>query len=46
MNTEDPLYETWKIPRDDLSQGREPGPINVQRYPGGIGFIGYTVQTT
>ena len=27
MNTEDASYDLWKIPREDLSKGREPGPI-------------------
>ncbi len=40
LNTADPSYDMWKIPRDDLSKGREPGPINVQRFPGGMGFMG------
>ena len=40
MDTADPSYDMWKIPREDLSKGREPGPINVQRYPGGMGFMG------
>ncbi|WP_164659574.1 agmatinase family protein [Tropicibacter sp. Alg240-R139] len=40
MDTSDPSYELWKTPRDDLGNGREAGPINVQRYPGGLGFAG------
>lgn len=40
LNTEDPTYDMWKIPRSDLSEGREPGPINVQRFPGGTGWNG------
>lgn len=40
LNRDDPTYDMWKIPRDDLSEGREPGPINVQRYPGGTGWNG------
>ena len=30
----------WKQKRKDLSEGREPGPINVQRYPGGFAYQG------
>ncbi len=41
LNTKDPTYDLWKTPRTDLSKGREPGPINVQRYPGAW-FYGYT----
>lgn len=40
MNTEDPTYDMWKVKRSDLSKGREPGPINIQRYPGGMGYNG------
>ncbi len=40
LNTDDPTYDLWKTPRDDLSKGREPGPINIQRYPGGTGWNG------
>jgi hypothetical protein len=40
LNKSDPTYDLWKLRRDDLSKGREPGPINVQRFPGGIGPTG------
>jgi agmatinase len=40
LNREDPTYDLWKLRRDDLSEGREPGPINVQRFPGGFGWNG------
>lgn len=40
LNPEDPTYDAWKVIRDDLSEGREPGPINVQRYKGGFPWIG------
>ncbi len=40
LNPEDPGYDMWKKVRDDLSDGREPGPINVQRYEGGFPWIG------
>lgn len=40
LNPEDPTYDVWKKVRQDLSQGREPGPINVQRYEGGFPWIG------
>ncbi len=36
LNVEDETYDVWKLRRDDLSEGREPGPINVQRYWGGF----------
>jgi agmatinase len=36
LNVEDQTYDLWKQRRDDLSKGREPGPINVQRYWGGF----------
>jgi arginase family enzyme len=40
LDTEDPTYNLWQTPRDDLAEGREPGPINVQRYHGGAGWQG------
>ncbi len=40
MNPSDPTYDLWKIRREDLSAGREPGPINVQRYYGGMYWQG------
>jgi agmatinase len=40
LNKDDPTYDLWKMRRDDLSEGREPGPINVQRFPGGTGWNG------
>ena len=35
LDTEDPAYNVWQTTRDDLMKGREPGPINIQRFPGG-----------
>jgi arginase family enzyme len=40
LDTEDPAYNVWQTTRDDLMKGREPGPINIQRFPGGPGFMG------
>jgi len=40
LNTGDPGYNAWQTTRDDLTKGREPGPINIQRFPGGPGFMG------
>jgi len=40
LNREDPTYDIWKQRRDGLSAGRETGPIDVQRYPGGFSFQG------
>ena len=40
MDTGDPAYNLWQTPRDDLSEGREPGPINIQRFVGGAGWSG------
>ena len=40
LDTGDPTYNLWQTPRDDLSEGREPGPINIQRYAGGAGWQG------
>ena len=36
LNKDDPTYDLWKKRRNDLEEGREPGPINIQRYPGGF----------
>jgi len=40
LDTDDPGYNVWQQTRDDLMEGREPGPINIQRFPGGPGFMG------
>ncbi|GGH40040.1 agmatinase [Cribrihabitans marinus] len=40
MNKDDPSYDVWKLLRDDLSKGREPGPINIQRLRGGFPWQG------
>ena len=40
LDTEDPGFNVWQTPKKDLSEGREPGLINVQRFPGGAGFTG------
>lgn len=40
LNPDDPTYDVWKHIRDDISEGREPGPINVQRYYGGMPWAG------
>ncbi|MDJ0957960.1 MAG: agmatinase family protein [Arenicellales bacterium] len=40
LNKADETYDLWKLIRDDLSEGREPGPINVQRTWGGTGWQG------
>lgn len=40
LDTGDPGYNVWQQTRDDLMKGREPGPINIQRFPGGPGFMG------
>ncbi len=40
LDTKDPGYNAWQTTRSDLMKGREPGPINIQRFPGGPGFMG------
>ncbi len=40
LDTKDPAYNLWQTPRDDLAKGREPGPISIQRFPGGAGWSG------
>jgi len=40
LDTKDPAYNFWQTRRENLSEGREPGPINVQRWLGGAGWLG------
>lgn len=40
LNPDDPSFNAWKMMREDLSEGREPGPINVQRWKGGFPWVG------
>jgi len=40
LDTKDPAYNLWQTTREDLMKGRDPGPINIQRFPGGPGWAG------
>jgi arginase family enzyme len=40
LDTKDPAYNLWQKPREGLMDGREAGPINIQRFPGGPGWSG------
>jgi len=40
LDTKDPAYNLWQTTREGLTEGREPGPINIQRFPGGPGWSG------
>jgi agmatinase len=40
LNADDPSYDIWKKIREDISEGREPGPINIQRFTGGFPWQG------
>ena len=40
IDVADPTLDWWKMIRDDLSEGREPGPIDVQRQPFGLAWQG------
>lgn len=40
LDLDDPTGEAWAIIRDDLNKGREPGPFNLQRFPGGMPWVG------
>jgi agmatinase len=40
LDTKDPTYNLWQTTREGLMKGREPGPINIQRFPGGPGWAG------
>ena len=33
LDTEDPTYNSWRVPRDDLQKGREPGTFDPNRFP-------------
>jgi hypothetical protein len=35
LDTKDPAYNIWQTTREGLMKGRDPGPINIQRFPGG-----------
>lgn len=38
LDTKDPSYNVWRIPRDDLQAGREPGEFNPNRFPFGMSY--------
>ena len=40
LDPNSPTYDIWRQKRSDLSEGRDPGPINVQRYEGGFAWSG------
>ena len=40
LNPKDPSYDVWKKVREDLGKNREPGLINVQRFVGGMPWVG------
>ena len=40
MNPEDPTWDAWRLRRENLMEGREPGPIDVQRAPFGMDWQG------
>jgi arginase family enzyme len=40
LDTKDPAYNLWQTTREGLTEGRKPGPINIQRFPGGPGWSG------
>jgi len=40
LNRDDPGFDMWKMVRKNLNEGREPGPINVQRFEGSFPWIG------
>ena len=40
IDTEDPTYNLWQLKRKDLGAGREAGPIDIQRFPGGFVYQG------
>lgn len=40
LNQQSPTLNIWRTMRDDLTEGREPGPINVQRWIGHYAYVG------
>lgn len=40
INQASPSKDLWKLMRTDLDEGREPGPINVQRWAGNYPWVG------
>ena len=38
LDTEDPSYNVWRTPRDDLQEGREPGSFDPNRFPFGMSY--------
>ena len=40
LDTNDPAFDLWQTPREGLQDGRDPGPINIQRWSGGGGWNG------
>ena len=40
LELNDPTGEAWKVMRSDLSEGRDLGQVNIQRFPGGMPWIG------
>lgn len=39
LDMKDPSGEVWKVLREDLGKDREPGPINIRRFSGGMPWI-------
>jgi len=40
IDQQNPTVNLWRTMRDDLTKGREPGPINVQRWRGNYPWVG------
>ena len=40
INKKSSTVDLWRTLREDLNKGREPGPINVQRFKGGYPWMG------
>lgn len=40
LNPDDPSYDIWRKIREDIGEGREPGPINIQRFYGHVPWVG------
>ena len=43
LDTKDPGYNIWQTPRENLTEGREPGLIQIQRFPRRTGLYGHSL---
>ena len=44
LNRNDPTFDAWRTPREDLQAGREPGLIHLNRYPFALASHGIQLE--